>query len=188
MSLFQNLFFRCSDGDIDGSEPFLEGKIECSGTFGDDGVLKHRSWTAPASNFDGFNAAFWSLCRVFTLKWVSTWTLCQESAAKEHLQPVTQNSTIVGSSFMIVFIFFGSFFCLNLFVSFIVDGFYAAQGVEAQSEAIKYAMIMKMISENWPQKITKPPQNPLSQVLLSSDTQSLCALNTSPLRNRCTFL
>jgi len=161
MSFFKDKLLACSDGSIDGS--LNEGKLECSGLFYVDEVLKQRTWESPMSNFDSAYSAFLTLCRVFTLKWVSTWILVQDTASKPNIQPVMHNYTVPASSFMILFIFFGSFFCLNLFVSFIVDGFYAAQGVEAQSESIKYAMIMKMVGEHWPKKILKPPQHPVSQ-------------------------
>jgi hypothetical protein len=43
------------------------------------------------------------------------------------IQPIENYNTAAASIYFVAFVFVGSFLCLNLFASFIVDGFYSAQ-------------------------------------------------------------
>lgn len=92
-----------------------------------------------------------------------------QDAVAPGVQPVENHNMAVASVFFMAFIFVGSFFALNLFVSFIVDGFYgrvspflrliasqclvlmcvvllpAAQGTDSQYDEIQYASVNKMV-------------------------------------------
>lgn len=161
MALFKDSFGSCNDGTLDGS--IGEGKFECLGTLTRDGLFLPRVWVNPHSNFDTFPRAIQTLCRVFTLKWVSVWYLAMD-ATGPGIQPVENTNVAMGSIFFVLFIFVGSFFSLNLFVSFIVDGFYAAQGVDSQFDEIQYASVRKLVFEMWPKRYIKAPMNIISLI------------------------
>ncbi|KAJ1477907.1 Ion transport protein-domain-containing protein [Baffinella frigidus] len=174
MAIFKDMLHACTDGSLRGD--LGEGVFECvnifvtsstpatqfaPGTPG--GVLLPRVWKRPLYNFDNFPFAALSLCRVLTLKWVSVWQGCID-AAGEGIQPVPGINTPAASAFFIIFVFIGSFFSVNLFVSFVVDGFYAAQGLDNQFAEIQYASIQSMIQICWPATVLKPPTNALSRL------------------------
>lgn len=130
VALYKNTFKYCTDGSLDGT--LKEGKLECSGFLNHTGdYLVPRSWINPPWNFDTFPVAVLSLLRVVTLKWMAIWYSAQDSVGVD-IQPVLNNNSVAASIYLFTFVFAGSFFALNLFVSFIVDGFYTAQGVDAK--------------------------------------------------------
>ena len=162
MALFRDKFDFCSDSSLDGT--IGEGRMECYGSMlRGDGVLAPRSWLTPRASFDNFLSAVLTLSRAFTLKWVMPWHLAQDAVAP-NVQPVENYNAVTASIFFVLFIFIGSFFSLNLFVSFVVDGFYAAQGVESQFDEIQYASVKKMVDEKWPQHTRRPPRNIVSNI------------------------
>ena len=82
-----------------------------------------------------------------TLKWVTVLHLASDTTS-EGVQPVMHYNRETAILFFVVLIVTGSFISLNFFVSFVVDGFYAAQGQsdEEQTEEIYYEWIQVPVS------------------------------------------
>eukprot|EP00960_Hanusia_phi_P053370 762028-Hanusia_phi.AAC.4 len=157
MALFRDKFYSCNDGSLNGL--LGEGQIECSGDFLNGEVYSPRVWSNPPSgtHFDTFPDGVLALFRVITLKWNAIWIMGQD-AYEVNLQPVQNYNSFVATVFFALFIFVGSFFSLNLFVSFICDGFYASQGVDT-SEEIQWASIRDMIKRHLPAREKAYPDN-----------------------------
>jgi hypothetical protein len=134
---------------------------ECLGsTLRDNGVLAPRAWNNPPASFDTFPKSVLSLCRAFTLQWLPLWYNAQDAMAPG-VQPVENHNGAMASAFFISFIFTGSFFAINLFTSFICNGFYAAEGVDSLDE-IQYLLVKKLVQEHWPRRMRRPPKNIMS--------------------------
>ncbi|EKX54272.1 hypothetical protein GUITHDRAFT_160614 [Guillardia theta CCMP2712] len=157
MALFRDKFYSCNDGSLDGL--LGEGRTQCAGQFLNEDVYSPRSWSNPpaGTHFDTFPDGVLALFRVITLKWNAIWITGQD-AYEVNLQPVQNYNSFVATVFFALFIFVGSFFSLNLFVSFICDGFYASQGVDT-SEEIQWASIRDMIKRHLPARERVYPDN-----------------------------
>ena len=170
MAIFKNSMHFCNDFSLRGD--LGEGVLECVDTFLKEdetaslgrsgGVLLPRVWDRPRHHFDDFPHAALSLCRVLTLKWVSVWQSTTDIVGKG-VQPVPGYNIPTASAFFIIFVFIGSFFSVNLFVSFVVDGFYAAQGLDSQFAEIQYASIQTMVRQYWPRPQLKLPNSGIAR-------------------------
>ena len=90
---------------------FIEG-------FGDGEVL----WVDPSVSFDSTLQAFVALFQLATFEgWVDVLQAGQDATGID-MQPKAENQ-YYASVFFVVFIFFGSFFTLNLFIGVIIDNF-----------------------------------------------------------------
>lgn len=165
VAMFKDSFSYCVDPSLDGT--LGEGYAECLNFFMRDssvGYVAPRAWLTPTWAMDTFPLAILTLMRVVALNWVDVWNSTQDKVGP-NIQPVTNINSWAGSIYLITFIFFGAFFALNLFVGFIVDGFYTAQGVDSKFDDIQYATIQKMIHQKWPKERLMPPRNAFSQTL-----------------------
>jgi hypothetical protein len=147
-----------------------QGLWECTGNMmRDDGVYMARVWERPHSNFDrsgvdgkksspapapsngilltirfpiSFPSSCLTLLKCLTLKWVTVFHLASDTTS-EGVQPVMHHNNSTAALYFVMLIVTGSFISLNFFVSFVVDGFYAAQGQseEEQTEEIYYEWI-----------------------------------------------
>ena len=168
MALFKDKFNYCTDMQLDGSKN--EGKMECMGHYlrrdtleSGNGLFMPRSWVqpGPGQNFDTFSSSMLLLFRCLTLKWVQYYASAQDAPYEKDIQPIFGNQMIQASIFFQIFILFGSFFCMNLLVSFMCDAFYSIQG-EDQLEEIQWISVQKMVKENWPRRPQPPPSNRFS--------------------------
>ena len=163
MAFFKNKFAICTDLELDGGAGL--GRRDCLGAYSSElpekgGLYLPRAWVTPGfgQNFDTFGSSILVLFRCITLKWVQYYVSAQDAPFIAGIQPVQGQQMFTASSFFHLYILFGSFFSLNLFVSFMCDAFYSIQGDE-QLEDIQWVSVQKMIKENWPQKETFPPSN-----------------------------
>ena len=168
MALFKDKFNYCTDMQLDGSKN--EGKMECLGHYlrrdtmeSGSGLYMPRSWVqpGPGQNFDTFSSSMLLLFRCLTLKWVQYYASAQDAPYEKDIQPIFGNQMIQASIFFQIFILFGSFFCMNLLVSFMCDAFYSIRG-EDQLEEIQWISVQKMVKENWPRRPQPPPSNRFS--------------------------
>ena len=120
VSMFKGLFYSCNDSAA-------AGRWDCHGHFVNaDGVLVPRVWANARSSFDYIGASILTLMEAASLKWVHTlWNIVDITAVD--VQPVRNNSFAL-SWFLVVFIFAGSFFIVNLFVGVMVDQFQRNDG------------------------------------------------------------
>jgi len=124
--LFGHLFYSCSAYDVS----YPAEKAECSGTIlsKDQLYLSPRAWVNYQHNFDSIGSAMITLFKVTTLKYIGTIQASMDVTARD-TSPSTNNSTYYGL-FYEIYVLVGSFFIWNLFVGFVVDGFYANRGAD----------------------------------------------------------
>ncbi|CAM2105161.1 unnamed protein product [Caretta caretta] len=121
-------------------------------------------WTNVKVNFDNVGSGYLALLQVATFKgWMDIMYAAVDSRGKE-LQPQMEKSLSMYLYF-VVFIIFGSFFTLNLFVGVIIDNFnqqkkkISGQDIFMTEEQRKYYNAMKKLGSKKPQKPIPRPLN-----------------------------
>ncbi|XP_037684693.1 sodium channel protein type 11 subunit alpha [Choloepus didactylus] len=122
------------------------------------------SWDILRVNFDNVGMAYLALLQVATFKgWLDIICAAVDSRGKEE-QPGFEETPIMYLYF-IVFIIFGSFFTLNLFIGVIIDNFnqqqkkISGQDIFMTDEQKKYYNAMKKLGSKKPQKPIPRPLN-----------------------------
>ncbi|XP_073686753.1 sodium channel protein type 2 subunit alpha-like [Garra rufa] len=162
VNLFAGKFGRCVNrtGFIYNSS-FINNKTEC---------LEMNStqfyWTKVKVNFDNVGAGYLALLQVATFKgWMEIMYAAVDSRSVEQ-QPIKENSLYMYLYF-VIFIIFGSFFTLNLFIGVIIDNFnqqkrkLGGQDIFMTEEQKKYYNAMKKLGTKKPQKPIPRPLNPV---------------------------
>uniref|UniRef100_A0A8C2GV53 Sodium channel protein n=1 Tax=Cyprinus carpio TaxID=7962 RepID=A0A8C2GV53_CYPCA len=162
VNLFAGKFGRCVNrtGFIFNSS-FINNKSEC---------LEMNStqyyWTKVKVNFDNVGAGYLALLQVATFKgWMEIMYAAVDSRSVEE-QPIKENSLYMYLYF-VIFIIFGSFFTLNLFIGVIIDNFnqqkrkIRGQDIFMTEEQKKYYNAMKKLGSKKPQKPIPRPTNPV---------------------------
>ncbi|XP_065438766.1 sodium channel protein type 5 subunit alpha-like isoform X2 [Chrysemys picta bellii] len=121
-------------------------------------------WTNGKVNFDNVGSGYLALLQVATFKgWTDIMYAAVDSRGKEK-QPKKENNPYMYLYF-VVFIIFGSFFTLNLFVGVIIDNFnqqkkkISRQDIFMTEEQRKYYNAMKKLGSKKPQKPIPRPLN-----------------------------
>uniref|UniRef100_A0A3B3RCL9 Sodium channel protein n=1 Tax=Paramormyrops kingsleyae TaxID=1676925 RepID=A0A3B3RCL9_9TELE len=123
-------------------------------------------WTKVKVNFDNVGAGYLALLQVATFKgWMDIMYAAVDSRAVEE-QPVYEINLYMYLYF-VIFIIFGSFFTLNLFIGVIIDNFnqqkkkFGGQDIFMTEEQKKYYNAMKKLGSKKPQKPIPRPTNKL---------------------------
>ncbi|KAJ8277576.1 hypothetical protein GJAV_G00076860 [Gymnothorax javanicus] len=123
-------------------------------------------WTKVKVNFDNVGAGYLALLQVATFKgWMEIMYAAVDSRAVEE-QPIKEINLYMYLYF-VIFIIFGSFFTLNLFIGVIIDNFnqqkrkLGGQDIFMTEEQKKYYNAMKKLGSKKPQKPIPRPTNPL---------------------------
>uniref|UniRef100_A0A6Q2ZK20 Sodium channel protein n=2 Tax=Esox lucius TaxID=8010 RepID=A0A6Q2ZK20_ESOLU len=123
-------------------------------------------WTKVKVNFDNVGAGYLALLQVATFKgWMDIMYAAVDSRAVEE-QPIREINMYMYLYF-VIFIIFGSFFTLNLFIGVIIDNFnqqkrkLGGQDIFMTEEQKKYYNAMKKLGSKKPQK---PIPRPVNQV------------------------
>ncbi|XP_070583159.1 sodium channel protein type 5 subunit alpha-like [Erythrolamprus reginae] len=122
-------------------------------------------WTTVKVNFDNVGLGYLALLQVATFKgWTDIMYAAVDSTGVE-LQPKWEHSKYMYIYF-VIFIIFGSFFTLNLFVGVIIDNFnqqkkkiFGGQDIFMTEEQKKYYNAMKKLGSKKPQKPIPRPTN-----------------------------
>jgi Ni,Fe-hydrogenase I cytochrome b subunit len=131
IQLFMGKLGNCNDHELpDGT--IVENRSQCHGWFkvdiiNADGVVigwerQKREWLIPINNYDNI---FYSMMTFFEISTLEMWPGMMYAAIDSvgiDMVPILDNSQWVSILF-IVFIFFTTFFIMNLFISVIVDKF-----------------------------------------------------------------
>uniref|UniRef100_A0A3P9AB90 Sodium channel protein n=1 Tax=Esox lucius TaxID=8010 RepID=A0A3P9AB90_ESOLU len=122
-------------------------------------------WTKVKVNFDNVGAGYLALLQVATFKgWMDIMYAAVDSRVEE--QPIREINMYMYLYF-VIFIIFGSFFTLNLFIGVIIDNFnqqkrkISGQDIFMTEEQKKYYNAMKKLGSKKPQK---PIPRPVNQV------------------------
>ncbi|XP_051970170.1 sodium channel protein type 4 subunit alpha-like [Xyrauchen texanus] len=163
VNLFAGKFGRCINrtGFIYNSSD-INNRTECL-------AMNNSSlyyWTKVKVNFDNVGAGYLALLQVATFKgWMDIMYAAVDSRAVEE-QPIKENSLYMYLYF-VIFIIFGSFFTLNLFIGVIIDNFnqqkrkLGGQDIFMTEEQKKYYNAMKKLGSKKPQKPIPRPPNPI---------------------------
>ncbi|KAJ8337205.1 hypothetical protein SKAU_G00384250 [Synaphobranchus kaupii] len=123
-------------------------------------------WTKVKVNFDNVASGYLSLLQVATFKgWMDIMYAAVDSRAVEE-QPIKEINLYMYLYF-VIFIIFGSFFTLNLFIGVIIDNFnqqkrkISGQDIFMTEEQKKYYNAMKKLGSKKPQKPIPRPVNVL---------------------------
>ncbi|XP_053491252.1 sodium channel, voltage gated, type V-like, alpha b [Ictalurus furcatus] len=121
-------------------------------------------WTKVKVNFDNVGAGYLALLQVATFKgWMDIMYAAVDSRAVEE-QPIKEHNLYMYLYF-VIFIIFGSFFTLNLFIGVIIDNFnqqkrkLGGQDIFMTEEQKKYYNAMKKLGSKKPQKPIPRPLN-----------------------------
>ncbi|CAL8346773.1 unnamed protein product [Merluccius merluccius] len=121
-------------------------------------------WTKVKVNFDNVGLGYLSLLQVATFKgWMEIMHAAVDSRGVEE-QPIREINLYMYLYF-VIFIIFGSFFTLNLFIGVIIDNFnqqkrkMSGQDIFMTEEQKKYYNAMKKLGSKKPQKPIPRPSN-----------------------------
>ncbi|XP_040208697.1 sodium channel protein type 4 subunit alpha-like isoform X6 [Rana temporaria] len=122
-------------------------------------------WTKVKVNFDNVGAGYLALLQVATFKgWMDIMYAAVDSRSLTEQQPIYEINKYMYLYF-VVFIIFGSFFTLNLFIGVIIDNFnqqkkkLGGQDIFMTEEQKKYYNAMKKLGSKKPQKPIPRPHN-----------------------------
>ncbi|XP_043298245.1 sodium channel protein type 5 subunit alpha isoform X4 [Cervus canadensis] len=163
VNLFAGKFGRCinqTEGDMPLNYTIVNNKSDCE-SFNVTGELY---WTKVKVNFDNVGAGYLALLQVATFKgWMDIMYAAVDSRGYEE-QPQWEYNLYMYIYF-VVFIIFGSFFTLNLFIGVIIDNFnqqkkkLGGQDIFMTEEQKKYYNAMKKLGSKKPQKPIPRPLN-----------------------------
>lgn len=108
--------------DVAEQQNFTTHKEACNSTFFDGFEEGEILWVNPPVNFDTTLQAFIALFQLATFEGWMTVLQAGQDATGIDMQPDPETQ-FYASIFFVVFIFFGSFFTLNLFIGVIIDNF-----------------------------------------------------------------
>ncbi|XDC84863.1 hypothetical protein R6Z07F_016036 [Ovis aries] len=163
VNLFAGKFGRCinqTEGDLPLNYTIVNNKSDCE-SFNVTGELY---WTKVKVNFDNVGAGYLALLQVATFKgWMDIMYAAVDSRGYEE-QPQWECNLYMYIYF-VIFIIFGSFFTLNLFIGVIIDNFnqqkkkLGGQDIFMTEEQKKYYNAMKKLGSKKPQKPIPRPLN-----------------------------
>ncbi|XP_003794518.1 sodium channel protein type 11 subunit alpha [Otolemur garnettii] len=156
VNFFSGKFGRCLNVTNAIDISIIADKNQC--------VSHNYSWHNLEVNFDNVGNAYLALLQVATFKgWMDIMYAAVDSGEREQ-QPVFENNSLMYLYF-VVFIIFGSFFTLNLFIGVIIDNFnqqqkkISGQDIFMTEEQKKYYNAMKKLGSKKPQKPIPRPLN-----------------------------
>ncbi|KAM9187832.1 sodium channel protein type 5 subunit alpha isoform 3-T3 [Dugong dugon] len=163
VNLFAGKFGRCinqTEGDQPLNYTIVNNKSECEAF----NVTGELYWTKVKVNFDNVGAGYLALLQVATFKgWMDIMYAAVDSRGYEE-QPQWECNLYMYIYF-VIFIIFGSFFTLNLFIGVIIDNFnqqkkkIRGQDIFMTEEQKKYYNAMKKLGSKKPQKPIPRPLN-----------------------------
>ncbi|NWS28475.1 SCN5A protein, partial [Polioptila caerulea] len=162
VNLFAGKFGKCVNMTDENSEinSEIKNKTDCE-AYNNTGKI---FWVNVKVNFDNVGSGYLALLQVATFKgWMDIMYAAVDSREKDD-QPDMENSLYMYVYF-VVFIIFGSFFTLNLFVGVIIDNFnqqkkkISGEDIFMTEEQKKYYNAMKKLGSKKPQKPIPRPLN-----------------------------
>uniref|UniRef100_A0A2K5R8W0 Sodium channel protein n=1 Tax=Cebus imitator TaxID=2715852 RepID=A0A2K5R8W0_CEBIM len=176
VNLFAGKFYYCINTTT--SERFdiseVNNKSECES-------LMHTGqvrWLNVKVNYDNVGLGYLSLLQVATFKgWMDIMYAAVDSREKEE-QPQYEVNLYMYLYF-VIFIIFGSFFTLNLFIGVIIDNFnqqkkkFGGKDIFMTEEQKKYYNAMKKLGSKKPQKPIPRPQNKIQGMVYDLVTKQV---------------
>ncbi|CAJ1087617.1 sodium channel%2C voltage-gated, type I like, alpha b isoform X3 [Xyrichtys novacula] len=162
VNLFAGKYYHCVNTTTDENIPssVVNNKSDCLNLANDS-----ARWRNVKINFDNVGAGYLALLQVATFKgWMDIMYAAVDSRNLEE-QPEYEVNLYMYLYF-VIFIIFGSFFTLNLFIGVIIDNFnqqkkkFGGQDIFMTEEQKKYYNAMKKLGSKKPQKPIPRPANP----------------------------
>uniref|UniRef100_A0A3B5RAI4 Sodium channel protein n=1 Tax=Xiphophorus maculatus TaxID=8083 RepID=A0A3B5RAI4_XIPMA len=176
VNLFAGKFYSCENKTAE--KPFLPKEVknitECLNL-----GSENASWKNLKVNFDNVAMGYLALLQVATFKgWMDIMYAAVDSPSKVLEQPEYEINLKMYLYF-VVFIIFGAFFTLNLFIGVIIDNFnqqkrkLGGQDIFMTDEQKKYYNAMKKLGSKKPQKPIPRPENKLQGYVFDFVTQQI---------------
>ncbi|XP_068401080.1 sodium channel protein type 3 subunit alpha-like isoform X5 [Eschrichtius robustus] len=160
VNLFAGKFYRC----VNTTTGNMFEVSEVNNLSDCQALGKKARWKNVKVNFDNVGAGYLALLQVATFKgWMDIMYAAVDSRDVK-LQPVYEENLYMYLYF-VIFIIFGSFFTLNLFIGVIIDNFnqqkkkFGGQDIFMTEEQKKYYNAMKKLGSKKPQKPIPRPAN-----------------------------
>ncbi|KAG8443545.1 hypothetical protein GDO86_012086 [Hymenochirus boettgeri] len=174
VNLFAGKFGKCINATSKEELPYhmVDNKTMC------DLMNKTEAyWTKVKVNFDNVGAGYLALLQVATYKgWMDIMYAAVDSREKIEQQPIYEINKYMYLYF-VIFIIFGSFFTLNLFIGVIIDNFnqqkkkLGGQDIFMTEEQKKYYNAMKKLGSKKPQKPIPKPLNKFQRLVFDIVTK-----------------
>ncbi|XP_056245271.1 sodium channel, voltage-gated, type I-like, alpha [Seriola aureovittata] len=149
----------------------VKNKTEC------DALGNESRWKNVKINFDNVGVGYLALLQVATFKgWMDIMYAAVDSQSKPQEQPEYEINLKMYAYF-VVFIIFGAFFTLNLFIGVIIDNFnqqkkkFGGQDIFMTEEQKKYYNAMKKLGSKKPQKPIPRPSNKIQGYIFDFTTK-----------------
>ncbi|XP_064410682.1 sodium channel protein type 2 subunit alpha-like isoform X3 [Latimeria chalumnae] len=161
VNLFAGKFGKCinTTTKVKLSPEIVNNKTQCENL-----GMESVNWTIVKVNFDNVGAGYLALLQVATFKgWMDIMYAAVDSREVEE-QPIWEKNLYMYLYF-VIFIIFGSFFTLNLFIGVIIDNFnqqkkkISGEDIFMTEEQKKYYNAMKKLGSKKPQKPIPRPLN-----------------------------
>ncbi|KAG7459667.1 hypothetical protein MATL_G00213080 [Megalops atlanticus] len=173
VNLFAGKFYRCINTTTE--ELFttdeVDNKTQCMELM----YTNEVRWINMKVNYDNVGMGYLSLLQVATFKgWMDIMYAAVDSREVED-QPVYEDNLYMYLYF-VIFIIFGSFFTLNLFIGVIIDNFNQqkakiSKDIFMTEEQKKYYNAMKKLGSKKPQKPIPRPLNPIQGLIFDLITK-----------------
>uniref|UniRef100_A0A3B3BNU6 Sodium channel protein n=1 Tax=Oryzias melastigma TaxID=30732 RepID=A0A3B3BNU6_ORYME len=176
VNLFAGKYYFCYNDTAE--EMFLpdqvNNKTECLALINDNHT--EVRWKNVKINFDNVGAGYLALLQVATFKgWMDIMYAAIDSRKVED-QPIYEDNLYMYIYF-VIFIIFGSFFTLNLFIGIVTKLFFSlyfgGQDIFMTEEQKKYYNAMKKLGSKKPQKPIPRPQNKFQGMVFDFVTQQV---------------
>uniref|UniRef100_A0A669DII8 Sodium channel protein n=1 Tax=Oreochromis niloticus TaxID=8128 RepID=A0A669DII8_ORENI len=176
VNLFAGKYYYCFNETSE--EYFLphevNNKTECLKLISDN--YTEVRWKNVKINFDNVGAGYLALLQVATFKgWMDIMYAAIDSRKVED-QPIYEDNLYMYIYF-VIFIIFGSFFTLNLFIGIVTKLFlslyFGGQDIFMTEEQKKYYNAMKKLGSKKPQKPIPRPQNKIQGMVFDFVTQQV---------------
>uniref|UniRef100_A0A3P8T6P5 Sodium channel protein n=1 Tax=Amphiprion percula TaxID=161767 RepID=A0A3P8T6P5_AMPPE len=171
VNLFAGKYYFCSNETAEEMFPPNEvnNKTECFALINANNT--EVRWKNVKINFDNVGAGYLALLQVATFKgWMDIMYAAIDSRKVED-QPVYEDNLYMYIYF-VIFIIFGSFFTLNLFIGFL-SLYFGGQDIFMTEEQKKYYNAMKKLGSKKPQKPIPRPQNNIQGMVFDFVTQQV---------------
>ncbi|XP_053122405.1 sodium channel protein type 4 subunit alpha isoform X2 [Hemicordylus capensis] len=174
VNLFAGKYYRCINTTTEERFPIsvVNNKSECIALL----YTNEVRWVNVKVNFDNVGMGYLSLLQVATFKgWMDIMYAAVDSRREEE-QPEYETNLYMYIYF-VIFIIFGAFFTLNLFIGVIIDNFNqqkkksGGKDIFMTEEQKKYYNAMKKLGSKKPQKPIPRPQNKYQGMIFDFVTQ-----------------
>ncbi|XP_072311629.1 sodium channel protein type 4 subunit alpha A isoform X2 [Eucyclogobius newberryi] len=175
VNLFAGKFYRCINTTTAELFPLSEvnNKSDCLAL---QEATQEAHWVNVKVNYDNVGSGYLSLLQVATFKgWMDIMYAAVDS--REQGEQPSYEINLYMYMYFVIFIIFGSFFTLNLFIGVIIDNFnqqkkkFGDKDIFMTEEQKKYYEAMKKLGSKKPQKPIPRPTNPIQGMVFDFISQ-----------------